>query len=250
MAVPASRQDLIDYCKRKLGDPVLEINVDEDQIEDRIDEALQYWQEYHFDATVRTFFKHQVTQTDINNEYIPIPTNILFVNKMFPISSAFGSSANFFDIKYQMMLNDIADLQNFAGDLAYYEQMQQYLSLLDMKLNGLPQIQWSRHEDRLYVHGDFQDGDIDVGEYIVLDVYQLVDTTNTSVWNDWWLKEYSTQLIKQQWGTNLIKFEGVQLPGGVTFNGRQMYDDATAEIERLKERIHEDFSFPPPLMVG
>lgn len=250
MAVPASRQDLIDYCKRKLGDPVLEINVDEDQIEDRIDEALQYWQEYHFDATVRTFFKHQVTQTDINNEYIPIPTNILFVNKMFPISSAFGSSANFFDIKYQMMLNDIADLQNFAGDLAYYEQMQQYLSLLDMKLNGLPQIQWSRHEDRLYVHGDFQDGDINVGEYIVLDVYQLVDTTNTSVWNDWWLKEYSTQLIKQQWGTNLIKFEGVQLPGGVTFNGRQMYDDATAEIERLKERIHEDFSFPPPLMVG
>lgn len=250
MAVPASRQDLIDYCKRKLGDPVLEINVDEDQIEDRIDEALQYWQEYHFDATVRTFFKHQVTQTDINNEYIPIPTNILFVNKMFPISSAFGSSANFFDIKYQMMLNDIADLQNFAGDLAYYEQMQQYLSLLDMKLNGLPQIQWSRHEDRLYVHGDFQDGDINVGEYIVLDVYQLVETTNTSVWNDWWLKEYSTQLIKQQWGTNLIKFEGVQLPGGVTFNGRQMYDDATAEIERLKERIHEDFSFPPPLMVG
>ena len=250
MAVPASRQDLIDYCKRKLGDPVLEINVDEDQIEDRIDEALQYWQEYHFDATVRTFFKHQVTQTDINNEFIPIPTNILFVNKMFPISSAFGSSANFFDIKYQMMLNDIADLQNFAGDLAYYEQMQQYLSLLDMKLNGLPQIQWSRHEDRLYVHGDFQDGDINVGEYIVLDVYQLVDTTNTSVWNDWWLKEYSTQLIKQQWGTNLIKFEGVQLPGGVTFNGRQMYDDATAEIERLKERIHEDFSFPPPLMVG
>ena len=250
MAVPASRQDLIDYCKRKLGDPVLEINVDEDQIEDRIDEALQYWQEYHFDATVRTFYKHQVTQTDITNEYIPIPTNILFVNKMFPISSAFGSSANFFDIKYQMMLNDIADLQNFAGDLAYYEQMQQYLSLLDMKLNGLPQIQWSRHEDRLYVHGDFQDGDIDVGEYIVLDVYQLVDTTNTSVWNDWWLKEYSTQLIKQQWGTNLIKFEGVQLPGGVTFNGRQMYDDATAEIERLKERIHEDFSFPPPLMVG
>ena len=250
MAVPASRQDLIDYCKRKLGDPVLEINVDEDQIEDRIDEALQYWQEYHFDATVRTFYKHVITQTDKTNEFIPIPSNILFVNKMFPISSAFGTSTNFFDIKYQMMLNDIADLQNFAGDLAYYEQMQQYLGLLDMKLNGLPQIQWSRHEDKLYIHGDFQDGDLAIGEYIVLDVYQLVETTNTSVWNDWWLKEYSVQLIKQQWGTNLIKFEGVQLPGGVTFNGRQMYDDATAEIERLKERIHEDFSFPPPLMFG
>ncbi len=250
MAPPASRQDLIEYCKRKLGDPVLEINVDEDQIEDRVDEALQYWQEYHFDATVRTFLKHQITATDVSNEFIPIPTNILFVNKMFPISSAFGTSFNFFDIKYQMMLNDIADLQNFAGDLAYYEQMQQYLSILDMKLNGLPQVQWSRHEDRLYIHGDFQDGDIKAGDFIVLDVYQLVDTTNTSVFNDWWLKEYTTQLIKQQWGTNLIKFEGVQLPGGVTFNGRQLYDDATAEIERLKERIHEDFSFPPPLMVG
>ena len=249
MAPPSSRQELIDYCKRKLGDPVLEINVDEDQIDDRVDEALQYWQEYHFDATVRTFYKHLVTAADKTNEYIPIPTDILFVNKMFPISSSFGTSYNFFDIKYQMMLNDIADMQHYAGDLAYYEQMQQYLGMLDMKLNGLPQVQWSRHEDRLYVHGDFQD-DINIGEYIILDVYQLVDVSNNSVWNDWWLKEYATQLIKQQWGTNLIKFEGVQLPGGVTFNGRQMYDDATAEIERLKERIHEDFSFPAPMMVG
>ena len=251
MAPPVSRQELIDYCKRKLGDPVLEINVDEDQIDDRVDEALQYWQEYHFDATLRTFYKHQVTQADITNEFIPIPQNILFVNKMFPVSSSFGTSFNFFDIKYQMMLNDIADLQNFAGDLAYYEQMQQYLSMLDMKLNGLPQIQWSRHEDKLYIHGDFGAGNIAVGEYIILDVYQLVDTvSNASVWNDWWLKEYSTALIKQQWGMNLIKFEGVQLPGGVTFNGRQLYDDATQEIERLKERIHEDFSFPAPMMVG
>jgi hypothetical protein len=170
---------------------------------------------------------------------------------MFPVSSSFGTSFNFFDIKYQMMLNDIADMQNFAGDLAYYEQMQQFLSLLDMKLNGQPQIQWSRHENKLYIYGDFNDDDIQIGEYIVLDVYQTVDTaTSTSVWNDWWLKEYATQLIKQQWGMNLIKFEGVQLPGGVTFNGRQLYDDATAEIERLKERLHEDFSFGAPMMVG
>lgn len=251
MAVPNSRTTLIDYCKRKLGDPVLEINVDDFQIEDRVDEAIQYWQEYHYDATVRTFVKHEITSTNVTDEFITLPSNVLFVNKMFPISSAFGSSVNFFDIKYQMMLNDIADLQNFAGDLAYYEQMQQYLSMLDMKLNGIPQIQWQRHGSKLMIHGDFADGDLKVGEYIILDVYATVDTANTtSVWNDWWLKEYATQLIKQQWGMNLIKFEGVQLPGGVTFNGRQLYDDATAEIERLKERIHEDFSFGAPLMVG
>ena len=124
MAVPASRQDLIDYAKRRLGDPVLEINIDEDQMEDRIDEALQYYQEYHSDATVRTYLKHLITQTDVDNEYIPISSDILTVTKLFPVASSFNSSFNFFDIKYQMMLNDIADLQNFAGDLAYYEQMQ------------------------------------------------------------------------------------------------------------------------------
>src|SRR5210317_1484450 len=118
MAVPASRQTLIDYCLRRLGDPVLEINVDEDQLEDRIDEAIQYWQEFHSDATVRTYLKHLVTATDITNEYIPISSNVLTVTKLFPTSSSFGTSYNFFDIKYQMMLNDIADMQNFAGDLA------------------------------------------------------------------------------------------------------------------------------------
>lgn len=251
MANPNSRATLIDYCKRRLGDPVIEINVDEDQLEDRVDEALQYYQEYHSDATLRTYLKHLVTADDVANEYISLSSDITFVSKMFPVSSSFNSSFNFFDIKYQMMLNDVADLQNFAGDLAYYEQMQQFLAILDMKLNGQPQIQWSRHENRLYIHGDFADDDIDVDDYIILDVYQIVDTTSaTSVFNDWWLKEYATQLIKQQWGMNLIKFEGVQLPGGVTFNGRQLYDDATAEIERLKERLHEDFSFAAPLMVG
>lgn len=251
MAPPNSRDTLIDYCKRRLGDPVLEINVDEDQIEDRIDEALQYWQEYHSDATLRHYLKHQVTQADKNNEYIPISSNVLTVSKLFPMSSSFGTSFNFFDIKYQMMLNDIADMQNFAGDLAYYEQMQQYLSLLDMKLNGTPQVQWSRHQDRLYIFGDFADGDIDVGDYVVAEVYSLIDVDeHNSVWNDLWLKEYATALIKQQWGMNLIKFEGVQLPGGVTFNGRQLYDDATAEIEKLRENIRLDWEMPADFFVG
>jgi hypothetical protein len=251
MANPTSRDTLIDYCKRQLGDPVLEINVDEDQIEDRIDEALQYYQEYHSDATIRTYLKHLVTATDVSNEYIPIASNILYISRLFPISSSFNSSFNFFDIKYQMMLNDVADIQNFAGDLAYYEQMQQYLSLLDMKLNGHPQTTFARHQDRLYIHGEFKDGDIKEGEYIVAEVYTVLDPdSNTSIYNDLWLKEYATALIKRQWGMNLLKFDGVQLPGGVLLNGRQLYDDATADIDRLRERIRSEFELPADFFMG
>tara|TARA_B100000212_G_scaffold107901_1_gene80192 strand:- start:1488 stop:2243 length:756 start_codon:yes stop_codon:yes gene_type:complete len=251
MATPNSRATLIEYCKRRLGDPVIEINVDEDQLEDRVDEALQYYREFHSDATVRTYLKHQVTAQDVTNEYITLANNIVFVSKMFPLQSSFQSSRNFFDIKYQMMLNDIADLMNFAGDLAYYEQMQQYLSLLDMKLNGQPQVQFSRKQNRLYIFGDFQDDDINEGDYIVAEVYtEINDSDHTSIFNDMFLKEYTTALIKQQWGQNLIKFEGMQLPGGVILNGRQIYDDATGEIETLRQRVRDEHEFPPDFFVG
>jgi len=251
MAVPASRQDLIDYAKRRLGDPVLEINIDEDQMEDRVDEALQYYQEYHSDATVRTYLKHLVTQTDVDNEYIPISSDVLTVSRLFPVASSFNSSFNFFDIKYQMMLNDIADLQNFAGDLSYYDHMQQYLSLLDMKLNGHPQVNFSRRQNRLYIHGDFQDKDIKAGDFVVAETLQIIDPdTHTSIYNDMFVKDYTTALIKQQWGLNLIKFEGMQLPGGVTLNGRQIYEDATNDIERLQEKVRMEQELPVDFFVG
>lgn len=251
MAAPTSRQGLIDYCLRRLGDPVIEINVDVDQLEERIDDSLQMYQEYHSDATVKTYLKHLVTADDVTNEYIPISSSIIFVSRLLPVNNAFGASRNFFDVKYQMMLNDIADLQNWAGDLAYYEQMQQYLSLLDMKLNGHPQVEFSRRQNRLYIHGDFADKDIKAGDYIIAEVYQIVDPdTHTSVYDDMWLKEYSTALIKQQWGANLIKFEGMQLPGGVSLNGRQLFDDAMQDIERLRERIRSEHELPPNFFVG
>ena len=251
MANPTSRATLIDYCKRRLGDPVIEINVDEDQVEDRIDEALQYYQEFHSDATVRTYLKHQITSSDVTNEYISLSNNILFVSKMFPLTSSFQNSRNFFDIKYQMMLNDIADLMNFAGDLAYYEQMQQYLSLLDMKLNGQPQVQFARKQNRLYIFGDFADNDIKAGDYIVAEVYTIIDPeTHTSVYNDMFLKEYTTALIKQQWGMNLIKFRGTKLPGGIELNGREIYDDGVREIEELRSRMMMDFETPPLDFIG
>lgn len=251
MANPSSRATLIDYCKRRLGEPVVEINVDEDQLEDRVDEALQYYQEYHSDATLRTYLKHQVTSDDVSNEYISLSSNITYVSKLIPLASNFNQGRNFFDIKYQMMLNDMASLIHFAGDLAYYEQMQQYLALLDMKLNGHPQVQFSRRENKLYIFGDFADGDIKSGDYIVAEIYQILDPdTSTSIYNDLWLKEYTTALIKQQWGQNLIKFEGMQLPGGVTLNGRQIYDDATTEIEKLRESIRLEHEMPADFFVG
>ena len=251
MANPNSRSTLIDYCKRRLGDPVIEINVDEDQLEDRVDEALQYYQEYHGEATLRTYLKHLVTESDVANEYISLSTSITYVTKLFPLASNFNSGRNFFDIKYQMMLNDMASLIHFAGDLAYFEQMQQYLSLLDMKLNGHPQVQFARKQNRLYIFGDFADDDIKAGDYIIAEVYQIIDPdASTSIYNDLWLKEYTTSLIKQQWGSNLIKFEGMQLPGGVTLNGRQIYDDATSEIAQHREAIRLEHEMPPGFFVG
>jgi len=251
MATPASRQELIDYSLRRLGEPVIEVNVDEDQLQDKVDDALIYYRDYHSDATKKIYLKHLITAADVANEYITLSSEIIFVSKLFPISSTFNTSFNFFDIKYQMMLNDIADLQNYAGDLAYYEQMQQYLSLLDMKLNGTPQVQFSRRENRLYIFGDFKDEDIKAGDYIVAEVYQIIsEDSNSSIWNDRWLKDYTTALIKQQWGQNLIKFEGMTLPGGVQLNGRQLYDDATADLERLREVIRLEHELPPDFFVG
>ena len=250
MAAPNSRATLIEYSLRRLGAPVIEINVDPDQLEDRLDEALLYYQEYHSDATLRTYLKHQVTQTDLDNEYITLSDDIQIVSKMFAVRGENGNR-NFFDIKYQLHLNDIASMQTFIGDLAYYEQMQQYLSLLDMKLNGTPQVQFSREQRRLYIFGDFNDGDIGVGDYIVAEIYQIIDPdVHTSIYNDMWLKKYITALIKEQWGMNLLKFEGMQLPGGVLLNGRQLYEDAQTELERLREDIRLEHEMPPDFFVG
>jgi hypothetical protein len=251
MARPNSRATLIEYCLRQLGDPVIEINVDPDQLEDAVDNAIQFYQDFHSDATLKTYLKHLVTATDVSNEYIPIPDNIIYVQRLFPISNSFSDAMNFFDIKYQMMLNDIADMQNFAGDLAYYDHLQQYLQLLDMKLNGTPIVNFSRRMGRLYIHGDFQDRDIKEGDYLVAEVMQTIDPdTHTSIYDDRMLKQYTTALIKKQWGANLIKFEGMQLPGGVTLNGRQIFEDAIADVERIEEKMRLEYEEPFDFYVG
>lgn len=250
MANPTSRATLIEYCLRRLGDPVIEINIDPDQQEDRVDEALQYYREYHSEATYRGYIQHLVTADDVANKYISISSNVQQVTKLFKLSSAIFTR-NMFSVKYQMHLNDIANMHSYIGDLAYYEQVQQYLSLLDMRLNGTPQVDYVRKQNRLYIHGEFEEEDIKAGEYIVAEVYSVIsESDHTAVWNDMWLKEYTTALFKLQWGSNLIKFEGMQLPGGVTLNGRQLYEDAMQELERLREKLRNEHELPVDFFVG
>ena len=251
MASPSSREELLNHCLRRLGAPVIEINIDDQQLEDRLDDALQFFQEYNSDAVVKTYLKHLVTADDVSNGYIEVNDNIIFVKRLFPVNASGTTSSNFFDLKYQLSLNELYDLNTFIGDLAYYEQMRQYVSLLDMKLNGHPQITFNRLQNRVYIHGEFEDQEIEAGDYIVFEAFSTIDgETFTDVYNDIFLKEYLTQLIKQQWGANLSKFEGMQLPGGVTLNGKVIYQEATEELIRLEEKVRLNYELPVDFFLG
>jgi hypothetical protein len=251
MAVITSRDGLIEYCLRRLGEPVLEVNVDVDQVEDKVDDALQLYREFHSDATIKTYMSHLVTAEDVANQYIPISSDVVYLSALFPVASSFGTGQGMFDIRYQMFLNNMGDFMSFAGDLNYFYQMRQYLSLIDQQLHGRPQVHFSRRQNRLYIEGDFNDGDIREGSYLVAEVYSIIDETqHSSVYNDMFIKNYVTSLIKQQWGMNMLKFEGVQLPGGVTINGRQYYDDATQELQALEEKMRSEHELPPDFFVG
>ena len=248
MAAPSTRQELIDYALRKLGHPVIEINVDDDQLEDRIDEALQFYQEYHSDAIYKVYHKHQITATDIANEYISLPDAITTVQRVLPLVDS-GSSISMFDARYQIALNDIYDL-GFVGGLSHYTQVQSYISTLDMKLNGADQVRFNRHMNRLFLDIDW-DNDVKDGNYIIVDAYRIVDPgQHSDVYNDMFLKRYATALIKRQWGQNLSKFEGMQLPGGVTINSRQYVDEANEEIQRIEEEMQLKYEMPPDFYMG
>jgi len=251
MAHPNSRETLIEYCLRELGAPVMEINVDQDQVDDRVDEALELFQEFHYDGTARTYLKHLVTADDVTNEWIPLNDSVLYVTKLFPLTDGGSSGTGMFSIQYQMRLQDFAHMNTFMGDFAYYEQMQQYMSLLDMKLNGTPQITFSNSQNRLYLHGDFADQNVKEGDWLVAETYQIVDPeTYTKIYNDRWLKEYTTQLIKRQWGQNMKKFGNMELPGGVVINGQFIYDEADVKLKELKQDLRDEHEMPAEFYVG
>jgi len=267
MAQPSTRAQLKEYCLRRLGKPVLEINVDDDQIEDLIDDAIQYFHERHFDGIERMFLKHQFTAADVTrftssnttttvgtttweerNNYIVVPDHVIGINNIFGVKGS-NIRSNLFGLEYQLFLNDL--YQFGSVDILSYYMTKSYLETLDMVLNNGSFIpyRYNRRRDRLYIDTDSKQ--IDEGEYVIIDCYRVLDpTTNSQIYNDPFLKRYLTSLIKRQWGQNLIKFQGAQLPGGITMNGRQLYDDAIAEVEKIEIEMRSSYELPALDMIG
>jgi len=247
MAVPSSREAFKSYCLRRLGEPVIDVNVDDEQVEDRIDEALKYYQDYHFDGTERVLIKHVVTATDVTNGYITLSDNVIGINRILDVGQAVQSS-NLFNIRYQIHLNDLFDLS--ASSYVPYVTAMRHVESLEELFVGKKPIRYNRHTNKLHIDMDW-DNDVEADEYIIVDAYQILDgDTYTELWGDRWLARYTTALIKRQWGSNLTKFEGLQMPGGVTFNGSKIYDDAESEIQKLEEEMIVNYSLPVQDMIG
>ena len=284
MAQPSTRQELIDYCKRKLGAPVLEINVADEQIDDLVDDAIQFFQERHFDGVYQTFYKYKITQDDIDrgrapkpnetaglagittitatanivgtattfnyleqSNYLQVPPNVIGVTKIFHFDGANTITHNMFSVKYQLFLNDIYYWG--ATEILSYAMVKTYLEDLDFLLTTQKQIRFNKRQDRLYLDIDWSA--VSPGQYLIIDCYSTLNPNDYSrVWNDSFLKMYLTALIKRQWGQNLIKFSGVKLPGGVELNGRQLYDDAQREIDLIMERMSSTYELPALDMIG
>lgn len=246
MAVPTSRAQFIENCLRRLGKPVIEINVDEDQISDRVDEALRYYWDYHFDGAEKVYYKYEVTQNDKDNKYITMPQNIIGVVNMFDLGNAIGLG-NIFNIRYQIALNDLYTLTSVSM-VPYYMAMQ-HVQFLEYLLVGKQPLRYNRHMNRLYIDMDWDR--VNVGDFLIVEAYQVVDPdTYTDAWADRWLLRYAACLIKQQWGTNLKKFKGMKLPGGLEFNGQVIYDEATQEREELEKEMIFSYSLPATDMIG
>jgi len=286
MAQPSTRQELIDYCLRQLGAPVLEVNVADEQIQDLLDDALQYFQERHFDGVEQVYLKYEVTQDDIdrgkarppgvggtttagiastsattnivgtattftyyeNSNYLQVPPNIFGINRVMQYDDAQSMSmSNMFSFKYQMFLNDVWNWGSM--DLLSYSMSRSYLETINFLLNTHKQIRFNQRADRMYLDVDW--GQLRTGQFLIIDCWRALDGNDYArVWNDSFLKKYLTALIKRQWGMNLIKFQGVKLPGGLEFNGRQIYEDGQADLDKILEQMSSTYELPPMDMIG
>jgi hypothetical protein len=244
---PASREEFKEFCLRRLGKPVLEINVDDLQIEDCIEFSLQTYYDYHFDGTNKVYLAHVVTSEDIANKYLPIPETVISVINIFNIGTSYSTN-NLFNLRYQIALNDLYAF-NSVPYAPYYMALQN-VALAEELFVGKQAIRFNRHVDRLYI--DMAWGDrVNSGEYIIVEGYEIVDPeTYTDVWNDRWLQRYCTAQIKKHWGENLKKFEGITMPGGVAFNGQKIWDEATEELTKLEDELIVSYSLPVTDMVG
>ncbi len=247
MSIPSSRQNLIDWCMRQLGHPVTEVNLDIDQIEDAVDSAMQYYTDFHQDAVERWYMKHQITADDITNQYISIPENIIGVTRIFPWGST-NASVNMFDLRYQLRLHELYDFTSTS--YVNYAMTQQHIRTLDLLFSGETPIRFNRHTDRLYIDWDWNTK-VDVDEWIIIEGFIIVDPdVYTDVYNDRLLKKLLTAYLKRQWGTNMKKFEGMQLPGGIKMNGQQIYNEAIQEIAEIEDLIRKSHEEPPMWILG
>ena len=268
MATPSSRETLKQYALRALGKPVIDINVDDDQLEDRLDEAFQYYAQYHYDGIRRTYLKYQYTEADKTrltgnsdesvtknsvttswkegNNFLVVPESVISVINIFPFSNK--SNMNLFDVRYQLRLNDLYDFSSTS--IINYDIVLRHLDFLDHVLVGEKPLRFNQHDNRLYVDMDWKN-DLAVGEFLVIEAYRKLDPEQfTDVYNDIYLKRYVTALFKKQWGANLSKFDGVAMIGGVTLNGRQIYSEALQDIDKLETEIRSTFELNPAMIMG
>lgn len=232
MAQPTTREQFKGWVLRKLGAPVIDINVSDEQIDDRLDEAIDYWRDYHYNGSQLVYMKHQITQENKDNGYIDLPTGILGISGIFNMQSSISSGGGIFNVQYQFVLNNLEDITGY--NITNYYMSMSHLEFLQEMLVGKPMIRYNKHVNRLYL--DTDPGLLVVGEYIIIEAYDVIDpATYSDVWSDRWLQNYASCLVKEQWGANLTKFTGMQLVGGVTFNGEQILSDAREERRLMEE---------------
>jgi hypothetical protein len=247
MAVPTTRATFKQYCLRSLGHPVVQVNVADEQVEDRVDEALAFYWDYHFDGSDVVYYAHQVTSDDKTNRYITLPESIIGAVRIFDVGTL-GGGGEMYDFAVQMTLSQMLLAATSAG-IANYFMVRQNIAFMQEWINGQKPVRYNRNMDRLYVDMDWDQ--VAVGSFLVVETFQVVDpTTYADVWGERWLQNYATQLIKRQWGENMKKFQGVPLPGGITMNGQQVYDEAVEAIARLEQECKNELAMPPRDFIG
>lgn len=247
MALPTKRSEFSDYCLRKLGQGAIDINVTIDQVDDRIDEALEHFNEYHDEGTERIFFSYELTQSDIDNRYVDLPNEIIGVSGILPKSSTIGGSA-LFNAEYQYWLTNVSDIA--GAEMQYFYVAMRHLEQIDSLFDNIMPIRYNRVTNRVYIDEEVSQ-DYAAGEYLVLDSFRVVDsTTNSRIWSNKWLRDYTTALIQKQWGENLAKYDGVQMIGGTTFNAQRLIDEANQDLERLEEQVKVTETAPLGIFIG
>jgi hypothetical protein len=247
MAKIASREQFKEYILRRLGSPVIDINVDDEQIEDRIDDALLKYRDYHFDGMQHVYYPYQLTQTDITNQYVTLPEDFVGVTRIFDINDSYGAM-NLFNVRYQLHLNELFNISSVS--VTPYVVAMRHIEFLEEVFVGKKPIRYNRNTDKLYIDMNWGDDTV-AGQFIMIDGYREVNPEeNPDVWDEPWLRQYATQLVKRQWGEHLKLYEGMNLPGGITFNGQKIWDEANEEIQKLEDQVINDYSLPVTDMIG